>query len=252
MAVKHGSWVRHTVTSWMSSGRKQFIGLLVSLHKQTWFQVGLAGDETFLQQYEHMFDTLFNTMPANSKPVVCFLAIRASLSSTGVLGPTRIYVANKYQCCILSRGLLVRPCCGTISDEAPRMEQIRELVRTRDKLVSINNHEPENIALLPLVHQFITTYWSQSAHWNMFEGSGADGSEFGWCVSYLTYFTFLDINITCIAYINLCVGCEINMICTGILLCSRLTFISSKWFRHFHTFIYDLTSDICSHVPVIK
>ena len=179
-------------------------------------------------------------MPANSKPVVCFLAIRASLSSTGVLGPTRIYVANKYQCCILSRGLLVRPCCGTISDEAPRMEQIRELVRTRDKLVPINNHEPENIALLPLVHKFITTYWSQSPHWNMFEGSGADGSKFGWCISYLTYFT------------NLWVGCEINMICTGILLCSRLTFTSSKWFRHFHTFIYDLTSDICSQVPVIK
>ena len=63
---------------------------------------------------------------------------------------------NKYQCGKLSKGLLVPPWCGAVSDEAPRVEQIRELVRARDGLVPIDILEPEDIAL---VLEFITTYW---------------------------------------------------------------------------------------------
>ena len=117
---------------------------------------GLAGNENFLSQQERRFARLFNTMSASNNPAICFLATRAALSAVGVLGRNGVYLANKYQCDRLSKGLLVPPWCGAVSDEAPRVEHIRELVRARDGLAPIDILEPENIAL---VLEFITTYW---------------------------------------------------------------------------------------------
>ena len=117
---------------------------------------GLAGNENFLSQQERRFARLFNSMSASNNPAICFLALRAALSAVGVLGRNRVYLANKYQCSRLSKGLLVPPWHGAISDEAPRVEQIRDLVRARDGLVPIDILEPEDIAL---VLEFITTYW---------------------------------------------------------------------------------------------
>ena len=117
---------------------------------------GLAGNENFLSQQECQFARLFYTMSACNNPAICFLATRAALSAIGVLGHNRIYLANKYQCSRLRKGLLVPPWCGAVSDEAPRVEQIRELVRARDGLAPIDILEPEDIAL---VLEFITTYW---------------------------------------------------------------------------------------------
>ena len=109
-----------------------------------------------LSQQERRFARLSNTMSASNNPAICFLATRAALSAIGVLGRNRVYLAYKYQCGRLSKGLLVPPWCGVISDEAPRVEQIRELVRARDELAPIDILEPEDIAL---VLEFITTYW---------------------------------------------------------------------------------------------
>ena len=116
---------------------------------------GLSGNENFLSQQERRFARLFNTMSASNNPAICFLATRATLSAVGVLGRNRVYLANKYQCGRLSKRLLVPPWCGAVSDEAPRVEQIRELVRAIDGLAPIDILEPEDIAL---VLQFITTY----------------------------------------------------------------------------------------------
>ena len=92
-------------------------------------------------------------MSASNNPAICFLATRAALSAVGVLGHNRVYLANKYQCGRLSKGLMVPPWCRASSDEAPRVEQIRELVRARDGLAPIDIFEPEDITL---VLEFIT------------------------------------------------------------------------------------------------
>ena len=117
--------------------------------------LGLAGNENFLSQQERRFARLCNTMSASNNPAIRFLATRAALAAVGVLGRNRVYLANKYQCGRLSKGLLVPPWYGAVSDEAPRVEQIRELVRARDGLAPIDILEPEDIAL---VLEFITTY----------------------------------------------------------------------------------------------
>ena len=117
---------------------------------------GLAGNENFISQQERRFARLFNTMSASNNPGICFLATRVTLSVVGVLGRNRVYLANKYQCGRISKGLLVPPWRGAISDEAPRVEKIRELVRARDGLAPVDILEPEGIAL---VLGFITTYW---------------------------------------------------------------------------------------------
>ena len=116
---------------------------------------GLAGNENFLSQQETWFAIFFNTMSASNNPAICFLATRAALSAVGVLGRNQVYLANKYQCGRLSKGLLVPPWSGAVSDEAPRVEQICELVHASHGLEPIDILEPEDIAL---VLEFITTY----------------------------------------------------------------------------------------------
>ena len=116
----------------------------------------LAGNDNFLSQQERRFAGLFDIMSASSNPAICFLATRAALSAVGVLGRNRVYLANKYQCGRLSKGLLILPWRGAISDDTPRVEQTRKLVRARDGLATIDILEPEDITL---VLEFITTYW---------------------------------------------------------------------------------------------
>ena len=70
---------------------------------------GLAGNDNFLLQQERRFARLFNTMSASNDPGICFLATRAALSAVGVPGRNRLYLASKYQCGRLSKGLLVPP-----------------------------------------------------------------------------------------------------------------------------------------------
>ena len=131
---------------------------------------GLTGNKEFRSQHERRFDWLFNNMSA-SKPAICFLVTRALLSAVGFIGRNRVYHADKYQCGRLSQGMLVPFRYGAISDEAPRVQPIRELVRTRDGLVPIDTIETGDIAL---VLEFVTKYWSWISHWNMFEGLGRD------------------------------------------------------------------------------
>ena len=86
---------------------------------------GLAGNDNFLSQQERRFARLFNTMSTSSSPAICFVATRASLSAVGVLCRNRVYLATKYQCGRLIKGLLVPPWRGAVSEEAPRVEHIR-------------------------------------------------------------------------------------------------------------------------------
>ena len=115
----------------------------------------VADNENFLSQQERRFARLFNTMSASSNPAICFLVTRTSLSAVGVLGRNRVFLADKYQCGRLSKDFLVPPWRGAVYDEAPRVEQFRELMRARDGLAPIDILEPEDIAL---VLKFITTY----------------------------------------------------------------------------------------------
>ena len=110
--------------------------------------------ELFSQQ-ERRFATLFSNISASNNPAIWFFATRTALSAVGVLGRKWVYLANNYRYGRLSKGLLVPPWLGTVSDEAPTVQYIRELVRARDRLAPIDIFEPEDIAL---VLEFITTY----------------------------------------------------------------------------------------------
>ena len=154
MVVMPGSWVhRIVIVCRMAESGSQ--DCCLPIQPRSVLLPGLVGNENFLSQQERRFARLFNTMSASNNPAICFLATRAALSVVGVLGRNRAYLASKYQCRKLSKGLLVPPWCGAISDEAPRVEPIRELVRARDGLVPIGIIEPEDISL---VLEFITTY----------------------------------------------------------------------------------------------
>ena len=154
MAVKPGSWVHHIVILWMSNGEKA-VRRTAGLPTQTRSVLlpCLAGNENFLSPQKRRYARLFNTMSASNNSAICFLVTRAALSAVEVRGLNRVYPANKYQCC---KGLLVPPWCRAISDEAPRVEKICELMRARYGLAPIDILEPEDIAL---VLQVITTYW---------------------------------------------------------------------------------------------
>ena len=157
MSVKPGIWVHHIVISWMSNGRKRFAGLLVcpDIQGASCFLVWRAM-RNFLSQQDHRFAKLFHAMSASSNPTNCFLATSASFFAVEILGRNGVYLANKDQCGRLSKGLIVPPWRGAISDEAPSVGQIRELVRAREGMAPIEILEPADIAL---VLEFITTYW---------------------------------------------------------------------------------------------
>ena len=116
---------------------------------------GLAGNENFHIQHERRFDNLFHTMLSSRNPAVSFIATKALHNTGGILGQNRAFLTVKYQDGRLIRDFLV-PLQRTLgSGDAPRVEQIRELIRARDGSGVIENYQLEEIIL---VLDYVSTY----------------------------------------------------------------------------------------------
>ena len=224
MAVKPGSWVHHIVILWMSNGGKQFAGLLVCPDRRgaSCFLVWRVMRIFFRKKNVGLPDYLILWLQATT---LRFAVSRAALSAVGVLGRNRVYLANKYQYGRLNKGLLVPPWCGAVSDEAPRVEQIRELVRARDGLAPIDILEHENI---PLVLEFITTYGMKCI-----ESSGRAGSGLGWYVLYLIYHTALN---------NYCASITCTILCV---------LVANKYYIYIYIYAY-ITALYHSFMSIVK
>ena len=116
---------------------------------------GLAGNENFHIQHERRFDNLFHTMLSSRNPAVSFIATKALHNTVGILGRNRAFLTVKYQNGRLIRDFLV-PQRTLGSGDAPRVEQIRELIRARDGSGVIENYQLEEIIL---VLDYVSTYW---------------------------------------------------------------------------------------------
>ena len=116
---------------------------------------GLAGNENFHIQHERRFDNLFHTMLSSHNPAVSFIATKALHNTVGILGRNRAFLTVKYQDGRLIRDFLV-PLQRTLgSGDAPRVEQIRELIRAKDGSGVIENFQLEEIIL---VLDYVSTY----------------------------------------------------------------------------------------------
>ena len=117
---------------------------------------GLAGNENFHIQHERCFDNLFHTTLSSRNPAVSFIATKALHNTVCILGRNRAFLTVKYQDGRLIRDFLV-PLQRTLgSGDAPRVEQIRELIRARDGSGVIENYQLEEIIL---VLDYVSTYW---------------------------------------------------------------------------------------------
>ena len=114
---------------------------------------GLSGNANFHVQHERRFARLYSTMLTSSNPSISFLATRASTNSVGVIGRNRVFLALKYG--TVNGRFLVTPRSDSSPDVAPRVEQLRELLRARDGLVTIGNLEPDDISI---AIEFLATY----------------------------------------------------------------------------------------------
>ena len=123
---------------------------------------GLVGYVNYLSQNERRFSKWFDTMSASRNPAILFVATTSSLSIVEVIGHNRVNPVNEYQCRRLSKVLLVLPWCGAISDVAPRVQQIHELVHARDGLA------PSTIPKLRISDCYLNS--QPHADWNIFEG----------------------------------------------------------------------------------
>ena len=95
-------------------------------------------------------------MLSSRNPAVSFIATKALHNTVGILGRNRAFLTVKYQDGRLIRDFLV-PLQRTLgSGDAPRVEQIRELIRTRDGSGVIENFQLEEIIL---VLDYVSTYW---------------------------------------------------------------------------------------------
>ena len=109
---------------------------------------GVTWNENFHIQHERRFDNLFQTMLSSHNPAVSFIATKALHNTVGILGRNRAFLSVKYQDGRLIRDFLV-PLQRTLgSGDAPRMGQIRELVRARDGSGVIENFQVEEIILV--------------------------------------------------------------------------------------------------------
>ena len=94
-------------------------------------------------------------MLSNRNPAVSFVASKALHNTVGILGRNRAFLTVKYQDGRLIRDFLV-PLQRTLgSGDAPRVEQIRELIRARDGSGVIENFQLEEIIL---VIDYVSTY----------------------------------------------------------------------------------------------
>ena len=177
MVAKPGSLAPHSLIKWTRSGVKLFGGLL-EFPRQTRNVLlpGLAGNEIFHIQHERRFDNLFHTMLSSRNPVVSFIASKALHNTVGILGRNRAFLSVKYQDGRLIRDFLV-PLQRTLgSGDAPRVEQIRKLIRARDGSGVVDNFQLEEIIL---VLDYVSTYWCLSVFLQI--GWGWEwGGVFGW------------------------------------------------------------------------
>ena len=133
---------------------------------------GLAGNENFHIQQERRFDNLFHTLLSSRNPVVSFIATKALHNTVGILGRNRAFLAVKYLNGRLTRDFLV-PLQRTLgSGDAPRVEQIRDLIRARDGSGVVDNFQLEEIIL---VLDYVSTYWCLSVFSLKWLGGGGSG-----------------------------------------------------------------------------
>ena len=134
----------------------------------------LAGNENFHIQHERRFDNFFHTMLSSRNPAVSFIATKALHNTIGILGRNRAFLTVKYQDGRLIRDFLV-PLQRTLgSEDAPRVEQIHELIRARDGSGVVDNFQFEEIIL---VLDYMSTYWCLSVF--SLKGLGGGGSGVG-------------------------------------------------------------------------
>ena len=159
MVTKPGSLAPHSLIKWTRSGVKLFGGLLDFPRQfRNVLLPGLAGNENFHIQHERRFDNLFHTMLSSRNPVVSFIASKALHNTVGILGRNRAFLSVKYQDGRLIRDFLV-PQRTLGSGDAPRVEQIRKLIRARDGSGVVDNFQLEEIIL---VLDYVSTYWCLS------------------------------------------------------------------------------------------
>ena len=188
----------YRVTSKLSSVRKQFPWLMVCPGRPG-VAPALTGNKNCYSQHERRFNRLFKIMLASSNLAIYFSCHQAYLSVIAVLGRNWVLLANKHRCGRLSKSLRLPSWRRTIPDVVSRVEQIRELMRVRDGLTSIDNLEPEDIALV--IHIYYHTVKLN------FALRGWERLWLGWCGFYLVYSAFLD-NIVPVLLVPYCIGCE--------------------------------------------
>ena len=108
----------------------------------------LTGNENFHIQHERCVDNLFHTMLSSHNPAVSFIATKAVYNTIGILGRNRAFLSVKYQDGRLIRDFVVPLQRTRGSEDAPRVEQIRELIRARDRSGVIENFQVEEIILV--------------------------------------------------------------------------------------------------------
>ena len=98
-------------------------------------------------------------MLSSRNPVISFIATKAPYNTVGILGRNCAFLTVKYQDGRLIWDFLV-PLQRTLgSRDAPRVEQIRELIRARVGSGVIENFQLEEIIL---VLDYVSTYWCLS------------------------------------------------------------------------------------------
>ena len=153
MVAKPGSLAPHSLIKWTWSG--------VKLSEDCWTSQADQECLTSWPGWEWKFPystrkTLFRTMLSSRNPAVSFIATKALHNTVGILGRNRAFLTIKYQDGRLIRDLLI-PLQRTLgSGDAPRVEQIRELIRERDGSGVIENFQLEEVIL---VLDYVSTYW---------------------------------------------------------------------------------------------
>ena len=155
MVAKPGSLAPPSLIKWTWSGKA--VRRTAGLPRQTRSVLlpGLAGNENFHIQHERRFDSLFHTMLSSHNPAISFIATKALHNTVGILGQNHAFLTIKYQDDGLIRDFLV-PQRTLGSGDAPRVEQICELIRARDGSGVIENFQLEEIIL---VLDYVSTYW---------------------------------------------------------------------------------------------
>ena len=147
-------------------------------------------------------------MLSSRNPAVSFIATKALHNTFGILGRNRAFLTVKYQDGRLIRDFLV-PQRTLGSRDAPRVEQIRELIHARDGSGVIENYQLEEIIL---VLDYVSTYWCLSVFFT--KGIGW-GGVLGWhgLINYNGmdcegYFSLYFASIVLICMYRVVIGCE--------------------------------------------